>query len=37
MTGPTSALTAAQAIPLTLAYAGIFWLLSYMLLRYRDL
>jgi hypothetical protein len=37
MTGPTSALTAAQAIPLALAYAGIFWLLSYLLLRHRDI
>ncbi|QNP51895.1 hypothetical protein H9L05_18490 [Hymenobacter qilianensis] len=37
MTGPTSALTATQALPLTLAYAGVFWLLSYLLVRYRDL
>jgi hypothetical protein len=37
MTGPTSALPTAQAIPLTLAYAGIFWLLSYLLIRYRDM
>lgn len=37
MTGPTSALSATQAVPLALAYAGLFWLGSYLLLRYRDL
>jgi ABC-2 type transport system permease protein len=35
--GPSGALLPAQALPLALAYAALFWLLSYLLLRSRDL
>ncbi|UOQ51469.1 ABC transporter permease [Hymenobacter cellulosivorans] len=35
--GPSSALLPTQAAPLALAYIGLFWLLSYLLLRSRDL
>ena len=37
MTGPSGALLPSQALPLALAYAALFWLLSYLLLRSRDL
>ncbi|SHJ48405.1 hypothetical protein SAMN02745146_3210 [Hymenobacter daecheongensis DSM 21074] len=37
VTGPSSALLPTQALPLALAYAALFWLLSYLLLRNRDL
>ncbi|GAA3947634.1 ABC transporter permease [Hymenobacter algoricola] len=37
VTGPSGALLPAQALPLALAYAALFWLLSYWLLRHRDL
>lgn len=37
VTGPSSALLPTQAAPLALVYIALFWLLSYLLLRNRDL
>ncbi|MCC2545005.1 ABC transporter permease [Hymenobacter sp. BT175] len=37
MTGSTGALLPGEAVPFALAYAALFWLLSYLLLRNRDL
>ncbi|GAA4007120.1 hypothetical protein GCM10022408_18760 [Hymenobacter fastidiosus] len=37
VTGPSGALLPVQALPLALAYAALFWGLSYLLLRNRDL
>jgi len=37
VTGPSGAMLPAQALPLALAYAALFWGLSYLLLRNRDL
>lgn len=37
MTGPSAALLPTQALPLALAYTALFWGLSYLLLRSRDL
>ncbi|AIZ63857.1 hypothetical protein PK28_09425 [Hymenobacter sp. DG25B] len=37
VTGPTGALTPTQALPFALAYIALFWGLSYLLLRTRDL
>lgn len=37
VTGPSSALLPGQALPLALAYTALFWVLSFLLLRNRDL
>jgi hypothetical protein len=37
VTGPSGAMLPSQALPLALAYAALFWALSYLLLRNRDL
>ncbi|WP_375435493.1 ABC transporter permease [uncultured Hymenobacter sp.] len=37
MTGPSAALLPTQALPLALAYTALFWGLSYLLMRSRDL
>ncbi|UOQ68193.1 ABC transporter permease [Hymenobacter volaticus] len=37
MTGPSAALLPSQALPFALIYAAVFWILSYLVLRGRDL